>query len=162
MQPSASAIDGVKLIKGEVGVESMVNEATFLKRRAQDVPVDQVLCFSPPLLYAELINFRSKRFFHQYFTRKDEKEKAMAAKGRKRKGDEDEDDQEEDDEEADGAGKASSDDAGNEVAEVDVEDDSDADEAEIWKVSLCLKGLFERCSSFLTPFNVIGNEGYYA
>jgi ribosome biogenesis protein MAK21 len=48
MQPSASAIDGVKLIKGEVGVESMVNEAAFLKKRVQDVPVDQVLFFSPP------------------------------------------------------------------------------------------------------------------
>ena len=45
MQPAASAVDGVKLIKGEVGVESMVNEATFLKKRAQDVPVDQVCCF---------------------------------------------------------------------------------------------------------------------
>ena len=50
MQPSASAIDGVKLIKGEVGVESMVNESTFLKKRVQDVPVDQVLCFFPSLL----------------------------------------------------------------------------------------------------------------
>jgi ribosome biogenesis protein MAK21 len=42
MQPAASAVDGVKLIKGEVGVESMVNETAFLKKRAQDVPVDQV------------------------------------------------------------------------------------------------------------------------
>lgn len=53
MQPSASAIDGVKLIKGEVGVESMVNEAAFLKKRVQDVPVDQVL-FSPfPLCHMQ-------------------------------------------------------------------------------------------------------------
>lgn len=109
------------------------------------------------MLYAILNNIYFKRFFHQYFTRKDEREKAKAAKGRKRKGDEDEDDQEEDDGEADGAGKVTSDDAEDEVAEVDDEDDSDADEAEIWKVNLCYQ-----CSSFLIPFNEIGNEGYYA
>ena len=40
MQPSASAIDGVKLMKGEVGVEYLVNEAAFLKKRVQDVPVN--------------------------------------------------------------------------------------------------------------------------
>ena len=44
MQPAASVVDGVKLIKGEAGVESMVNEVAFLKKRAQDVPVDQVCC----------------------------------------------------------------------------------------------------------------------
>ena len=59
MQPSASAIDGVKLIKGEVGVESMVNEAAFLKKRVQDVPVDQVLFFFSPfalVLYSIFIS----------------------------------------------------------------------------------------------------------
>lgn len=130
MQPSASAIDGVKLIKGEVGVESMVNEAAFLKKRVQDVPVDQVLCLSPCVI-CNANQFCFKRFFHQYFTRKDEKGKAKAVKGGKRKGDEDEDD-----EEVDGAGKASSDDAVDEVAKMDDEDDSDAEEAEIWEVNL--------------------------
>ena len=82
-----------------------------------------------------LINFCYKRFFHQYFTRKDAKEKTKAAKGGKRKGDEDEDDQK-DDEEADWAGKTDSDDAGDIVAELDDgDDDSDSDEAEIWEVT---------------------------
>jgi ribosome biogenesis protein MAK21 len=83
-----------------------------------------------------LIDFCFKLFFHQYFTRKNDKEKAKAAKVGKRKGDEEissKDDQEEDDEEMDGPGKASSDDAGVEVA-TDDKGDSDADEAEIWKV----------------------------
>lgn len=93
----------------------------------------------PLVLYAMLINFCFKRFFHQYFTRKDEKEKAKAAKGRKRKGDEDKDD-DEDDEEADGAGKASLDD---EILKVDDEDDSDPDEADIWKVNLSQRSFWE-------------------
>lgn len=80
-----------------------------------------------------LILFCFKRFFHQYFTRKDEREKAKAAKVAKRKGDEEssseEDDQEEDDEEVDKVEKASSDDVGG-------EGDSDTNEAEIWKVKL--------------------------
>lgn len=44
MQPGASGVDpstGVKLIKGESGVEP-VNQATFSKKKAEDVPVDQV------------------------------------------------------------------------------------------------------------------------
>lgn len=63
MQPSASAIDGVKLIKGEVGVESMVNEAAFLKKHVQDVPVDQVLYFFP-LLY---VICNTKQYLFQAF-----------------------------------------------------------------------------------------------
>ena len=70
MQPSASAIDGVKLIKGEVGVESMVNEASFLKKHVQDVPVDQVLCFLSPfpyMLYVILIRFLFQAFLPSIF-----------------------------------------------------------------------------------------------
>ena len=70
MQPSASAIDGVKLIKGEVGVESMVNEAAFLKKHVQDVPVDQVLCFLSPfpfMLYVILIRFLFQAFLPSIF-----------------------------------------------------------------------------------------------
>lgn len=46
MQPSASAADaasGVKLVKGEVAeADGAVNLDKFLKKRAADVPVDQV------------------------------------------------------------------------------------------------------------------------
>lgn len=45
MQPAASGVDasvGVKLMKGEAGDGTMVNEAEFLRRKAKDVPVDQV------------------------------------------------------------------------------------------------------------------------
>jgi len=44
MQPAASAVEGVKLIKGEVA-QAMVNEAAFLKKKPQDVPIDQVCYF---------------------------------------------------------------------------------------------------------------------
>ena len=45
MQPAASALEGVKLVKGGVGNEGgglLVNEKAFLRRRREDVPVDQV------------------------------------------------------------------------------------------------------------------------
>ena len=45
MQPAASASDGtgVKLMKGEVSdVAGLMNEQAFLRRKAQDIPVDQV------------------------------------------------------------------------------------------------------------------------
>lgn len=49
MQPAATAIDGasgVKLMKGEVGDPGgLVNEESFLRRRPQDIPVDQVCSF---------------------------------------------------------------------------------------------------------------------
>jgi len=47
MQPAASATDGVKLMKGDaVGAsEGMVNEGGFLRKRVEDVPVDQVRFF---------------------------------------------------------------------------------------------------------------------
>ncbi|KAJ3916549.1 CBF/Mak21 family-domain-containing protein [Lentinula edodes] len=56
MQPSASGIEGVKLIKGELATSGdlLMNEEKFLKRRPEDVPVDQL-------------------FFHKYFTRKNER-----------------------------------------------------------------------------------------
>lgn len=46
MQPAASGLDGagVKLMKGEaVASEGRVNEQRFLKKRVEDVPVDQVI-----------------------------------------------------------------------------------------------------------------------
>lgn len=45
MQPAASGLDGtgVKLMKGEVhGGNELMNEDGFLKKKAEDVPVDQV------------------------------------------------------------------------------------------------------------------------
>jgi ribosome biogenesis protein MAK21 len=44
MQPAASSLDGtgVKLMKGEVGDTELVNGLRFLRRRLEDVPVDQV------------------------------------------------------------------------------------------------------------------------
>jgi ribosome biogenesis protein MAK21 len=46
MQPAASALEGVKLVKGDVGNDGgavgLVNEKAFLRRRKEAVPVDQV------------------------------------------------------------------------------------------------------------------------
>lgn len=44
MQPAASGIEGVKLMKGDAvgGEDLLMNEDRFLKKRAEDVPVDQV------------------------------------------------------------------------------------------------------------------------
>jgi ribosome biogenesis protein MAK21 len=44
MQPAASALDGtgVKLMKGENSSEMVVNDDAFLRRKAEDVPVDLV------------------------------------------------------------------------------------------------------------------------
>ena len=44
MQPAASGVEGVKLIKGEIGFtgEELVNEKAFMRKNWSDVPVDQV------------------------------------------------------------------------------------------------------------------------
>lgn len=45
MQPAASGVEGVKLIKGEIGYvggEVVLDEKRFVKRKRGDVPVDQV------------------------------------------------------------------------------------------------------------------------
>ncbi|PPR06506.1 hypothetical protein CVT24_002634 [Panaeolus cyanescens] len=111
MQPAASALEGVKLVKGEVADGVMVNEAAFLRKKEHEVPVDQV-------------------FFHQYFTRKHEKEQAKKMK--KKKGDEEEEDEESD------AGSERDDEEEAEV-EDDVaseagSDEGDTDEDEVWRV----------------------------
>jgi ribosome biogenesis protein MAK21 len=114
MQPAASGVEGVKLIKGEIGYVGgeLVNEKAFLTKKRTSVPIDQV-------------------FFYDYFTRKHEKEKALAAKA-KRKG-KDVDEGEDEDDERDGH------EAGSEVVEKsgddwDEDEDGDAKEEEIWKV----------------------------
>ncbi|KAJ7853660.1 CBF/Mak21 family-domain-containing protein [Mycena olivaceomarginata] len=128
MQPAASGLEGggVKLMKGEMGVlEERVNEGGFLKRKEADVPVDQL-------------------FFHKFFSRKSEKEKAMSSKGRKNRdedsdsGDEDEDEEKDDDEEGNESGEEM-DLTGDEVKDAEEaasefeEEDSDIGEDEIWK-----------------------------
>jgi len=126
MQPAAGdAISGggVRLIKGEVadslGVNSgggvTVNDEKWWKRRVEDVPIDQV-------------------FFHKYFNRKNELEKARATKAKKKKGKGDEEDSEvESDEDEDGAEDEGEED---EMNEDDNEKSSDGEEeAEVWTVS---------------------------
>ncbi|KAF8966791.1 CBF/Mak21 family-domain-containing protein [Flammula alnicola] len=123
MQPAASAVEGVKLMKGEVGNQSMVNNVAFLNKKPQDVPVDQM-------------------FFYQYFTRKSQREKAKASKVNKRKDGKDEsEDEDEDEDEADleEAAESGDEEVAEPIAEADEDgdededEDSDLDEAEIWK-----------------------------
>ncbi|KAF7305180.1 CCAAT-box-binding transcriptional factor [Mycena kentingensis (nom. inval.)] len=117
MQPAASGLEGggVKLMKGEVGdVDGLVNQEGFLKKREQDVPVDQL-------------------FFHRFFSKKNEREKAaQRAKGgdEEDETDEDGDDDESGDEEMDLTGDEAKA-AGEEDS--DAHDGSDLDEDEVWK-----------------------------
>ncbi|KAK7027338.1 RNA-binding ribosome biosynthesis protein mak21 [Paramarasmius palmivorus] len=119
MQPAGSALEGVKLVKGETAAsgEMLMNEEQFLKKKAEDVPVDQL-------------------FFHKFFQRKREREQAKT-KGSKKVGqDSDESDPDASDEgeemdltgdEAEQAKKGSAEEDDND------DDDSDNDEDEIWK-----------------------------
>jgi len=104
MQPAASGVEGIKLIRGEVGYigEEVVNEKAFLRKRRENVPVDQV-------------------FFHDYFTRKYQKERSLkeVKEGGSVKSDRDGGDDDDDE------GKESGSDW----------DEDDAREAEIWKVT---------------------------
>jgi ribosome biogenesis protein MAK21 len=76
MQPAGSAVEGVKLRKGEVP-DVQVNQPAFWKKRETQVPVDQM-------------------FFYNYFKRKDELER----KNKKKREEEDvEEDVEEENEE---------------------------------------------------------------
>jgi ribosome biogenesis protein MAK21 len=67
MQPSTAAnaagpADGVRMIRGEVAdAEGLMNDPKFLRRREEDVPVDQV-------------------FFHKFFTKRQEQEQTRAGK----------------------------------------------------------------------------------
>ena len=42
MQPAASGVEGVKLMKGEVDDAARMNEAAFLRQKRSNIPVDQV------------------------------------------------------------------------------------------------------------------------
>lgn len=149
MQPAASGVDasvGVKLMKGEAGDGTMVNEPDFLRRKAGDVPVDQVC--TPPFVVLGMCRIDSwmmQLFFHKYFSRKDEKEKARIAKVGKRKNhDEVSDDDEKErvsDEDAEFTGIEAITDkttlSKEEEEEEDEEEvDSDEEEGEIWKVQV--------------------------
>ena len=73
-------------------------------------------------------------FFHQYFTKKAEKEKAMAAKLKKRKeGKDDELDSDEDEQDSEGEDMDKDDEMEEDESELD-EDNSELDEDEVWKV----------------------------
>ena len=130
MQPAASGVEGVKLLKGEIGYvgEELVNEKAFLRKKRSDVAVDQV-------------------FFHDYFTRKHEKEKALAAKMKGQNKDNVTEEQENGSSDEETERK---DDGGDWDQDVD----SDAEEAEIWKVS--------HLQLLVGPFShrVLGHESY--
>jgi ribosome biogenesis protein MAK21 len=114
MQPAASvnasgAAEGVRRLRGDAAdLEGLMNDPKLLKRRVEDVPVDQV-------------------FFHKYFVQKKEKERARGGKKAgdesEEEGDEDEESEEETGDEEDGASQ------GEAPATSD-----DEEEAEIWKV----------------------------
>ncbi|KAJ7491216.1 CBF/Mak21 family-domain-containing protein [Mycena latifolia] len=121
MQPAASGLEGggVKLMKGEMGdMEERVNEGVFLRKKESDVPVDQL-------------------FFHKFFSRKSEKEKAKNAKAQRRKnGDEDSDSEEEDDADESGEEMDLTGDEAKKTGdgdEFEEDDDSDVGEDEVWK-----------------------------
>ena len=66
MQPAASALEGVKLVKGELGSKNdlRVNDPAFWKgRKERDVAVDEM-------------------FYYKYFTEKSERERKMAERRR--------------------------------------------------------------------------------
>ncbi|KAF8646008.1 hypothetical protein AX16_007434 [Volvariella volvacea WC 439] len=71
MQPAASALEGIKLVKGEA-TELSVNDPNFLKKKEHDVPVDQL-------------------FFHKFFTRKQEKERSKPHKTEEQSDDQNDD-----------------------------------------------------------------------
>ncbi|KAJ7221697.1 CBF/Mak21 family-domain-containing protein [Mycena pura] len=123
MQPAASGLEGggVKLMKGEAGdAEGRVNESAFLRKKESDVPVDQL-------------------FFHRFFSRKSEREKAKSAKAgrRKNQGDESDSDEEDDDEAVESGDEM--DVTGDEERKVgdanasEEDNDSDIGEDEIWR-----------------------------
>ncbi|KAF7323267.1 CCAAT-box-binding transcriptional factor [Mycena chlorophos] len=119
MQPAASGLEGggVKLMKGEMGErEERVNEGAFLKRREEDVPVDQL-------------------FYHRFFSRKNEKEK-----GKSNAQDVESDEDQSEDDNEDGSGDEEMDLTGDEAKAVgqNFDDESEGegselDEDEIWK-----------------------------
>ncbi|EIW77769.1 CBF-domain-containing protein [Coniophora puteana RWD-64-598 SS2] len=126
MQPAASANDkiSVKLVKGEVDSGPMVNDDKFWRRKIENVPVDEV-------------------FFHQYFSRKNQKSTRRTDTGKDGGGETGDEDEEEDDESGDDDAASSSADEDEETKADGGEEDDDEDEEgsdlgedEIWKAML--------------------------
>ncbi|KAH6902661.1 ribosome biogenesis protein [Coprinopsis sp. MPI-PUGE-AT-0042] len=129
MQPAASALEGVKLVKGDSGhlAEGRMNDAKFVNKRREEVPVDQ-------------------RFFHDFFSSKLARDKAKSAKVAKRKGGDDSSDSGSSEDEAEeiitaptNANASSSRSKGTvaddeDVDEEDEDEGSDLDEDEVWRV----------------------------
>jgi ribosome biogenesis protein MAK21 len=114
MQPAGSAIEGIKLHKGEVPDEVQVNQPAFWKKKESQVPVDQM-------------------FFYSYFRQKEELMKRL--KKKQENGDEAETDEEEEEEEGEENKEV------EEVAKVEIDADKDEEtsnleEAKIWKMHL--------------------------
>ena len=113
MQPAASALEGVKLVKGELGSKNdlRVNDPAFWKgRKERDVAVDEM-------------------FYYKYFTEKSERERKMAEKVGKRKGAEEDSEESEDEAEKSDEDEEQSEE-GSEVSE------GELDEDEVWKVRI--------------------------
>ncbi|KAG6819264.1 hypothetical protein H0H93_013579 [Arthromyces matolae] len=132
MQPAASGLDGtgVKLLKGEVEDAALMNETQFLKKKAEEVPVDQVRSYLNRHWKYGVDEEDRQLFYHKYFSQKNERAKAKAAKVGKRKGQEDEadDDIEGAQDDLDGDVESSRDEA------IIEESDSEGEEEdEIWK-----------------------------
>ncbi|KAF6756527.1 CBF-domain-containing protein [Ephemerocybe angulata] len=112
MQPAASALEGVKLRKGEQLDVQRVNERGFVERREGDVAVEEV-------------------FFWRFFKERGEREERMRRKVGGRKGEEDNEESEKEDNEDE-------EDEESEKEDKEEEEDSDVsegelDEDEVWK-----------------------------
>lgn len=140
MQPTAgdsTSGGGVRLIKGEVGDHSAgagsgkaVNDETWWKRRVEDVPIDQVSFSYVQSVYG--INCALQLFFHKYFNKRNERERAKSAKvDKRRKGKEESGSDESGDEEGGDEAPVAAVEAASEAGS-----DEDAEEAEIWKVCI--------------------------
>jgi len=110
MQPAASALEGVKLMKGESGNEVRVNEKEFIQRKPENVPVDEM-------------------FFYKFFKEKSERNSAKAAKVSRRKNAEESDEEGSDEEEEEAAEEK------EETEEESEASEGELDEDEVWKVS---------------------------
>ncbi|KAF6741179.1 hypothetical protein DFP72DRAFT_946119, partial [Ephemerocybe angulata] len=114
--PAASALDGVKLRKGEQLDVQRVNERGFVERREGDVAVEEV-------------------FFWRFFRERGEREERMRRKVGGRKGEEDneesgsekDEDEQEDDEESEKEDKEKEEEEDSDVSE------GELDEDEVWK-----------------------------
>jgi ribosome biogenesis protein MAK21 len=112
----------VVLRKGDSANEGALNAVDFIKKKAEDIPVDQM-------------------FFHRFFTKKQENEKTRDAKKtenkRKRRGDADVDDSDIDidDEDIEMGGEDSDAESGaeEEDGELEAVEEGDLDEDEVWK-----------------------------